>query len=39
MASKRNITAEMAVKILAKNKIVVSEKEAQKVLEIMYFKI
>jgi len=34
---KRNITPEMAVKMLQQNGIKINEKEAEKVLEIIYF--
>lgn len=37
MAKKRKITAGMAVKILKKNNIEIDEKEAEKILEMMYF--
>ena len=37
MSGKRKITAEIAVKILKKNNIEVDEKEAEIILEFMYF--
>jgi hypothetical protein len=37
LAPKRNITPEQAVKILQKNGIKCDEKEAQKILDFLYF--
>jgi len=37
LAEKRNITPEMAVKILRKNSVEIDEKKAVEVLDLMYF--
>ena len=37
LTKKRNITPEMAVKILKKNGVEIDEKKAAEVLELMYF--
>ncbi len=37
LAEKRNITPEMAVKILLKNGVEIDEKKAAEVLDLMYF--